>query len=66
MPEMHTYTYDGPVERYGKCIASHWHGQTMASSIEKAKSNLAYQCKRDIGLMANMSITLPSAIKESN
>ena len=44
--ERHTYVYEGPVLLFNKLIAEHWKGETVAPSESKAKSNLAYQFKR--------------------
>lgn len=43
--ELHKYTYDGPVICFGKYIGN-WHGETIAKTRDKAKSNLLYQCKK--------------------
>jgi hypothetical protein len=37
------YIYDGPVSDGTKEIARKWHGETVAPSLAKAKSNLKYQ-----------------------
>ena len=37
------YIYDGPVSDGTKELARRWHGETTATSLEKAKSNLRYQ-----------------------
>ena len=42
----HKYTYDGPVLEFDTLVASHWKGETMAPSKQKARSNLAYQFKK--------------------
>ena len=43
---MHKYVYDGPVMMFGVCVMNSWHGETMAVSESKARSNLAYQFKK--------------------
>ena len=55
---MNHYIYDGPVKVFETCVTSHWHGETMAVSEEKARSNLAYQYKKSHGRSATSKITL--------
>lgn len=59
---MKQYTYDGPVMEFGKCIANRWQASTHATSEAKARSNLAFQFKRDNNRMPNTKITLPGKI----
>jgi len=59
---MKQYTYDGPVMEFGKCIANRWQASTRATSEAKARSNLAFQFKRDNNRMPNTKITLPGKI----
>lgn len=58
----HTFSYDGPVLYFDKCIASKWKGMTTAVSKERALSNLSYQFKRQNNMAANARITLPGKI----
>lgn len=57
------YSYDGPVEEFGRCIANRWSGITYAPSEKKARSNLAYTFKTEHGKTPNCKITLPGKIK---
>lgn len=57
------YSYDGPVLIFGKLVADHWKSQTKAPTEAKAKSNLAYQYKRDNRLMSNSLVSLPGKVK---
>lgn len=59
----HKYTYDGPVLEFDKCVADHWKGETMALTERKAKSNLAYQYKKQNNRNAGVKVTLPGKIK---
>lgn len=59
---MDKYVYEGPVMFFGSCIANRWSGETMAVSEAKAKSNLEYQCKKDLRLNPSANITLPGKI----
>lgn len=59
---MTKYTYDGPVERFGKCIAHRWTASTYAPSAKKARSNLEFQFKRDNNMIPSTKISLPGKI----
>lgn len=60
---MTLYSYDGPVLEFEKIVDNCWHGQTYAVSEKKARTNLAYQFKRDTGRVPRTKITLPGKIK---
>lgn len=59
---MTLYSYDGPVMEFDRCIANHWKGQTYAVSEAKARTNLAYQFKRETGRVPRTRISLPGKI----
>lgn len=59
---MTLYSYDGPVMEFDKLIANHWQAQTYAVSEAKARTNLAYQFKRETGRVPRSKITLPGMI----
>ena len=59
---MNLYLYEGPVMEFDRCIVSKWKGQTRATSEKKARSNLAYQYKKNNNRVANTKITLPGKI----
>lgn len=59
---MDRYKYDGPVMIFGRCVKDHWKGETIAPSVEKARSNLAYQCKKQINLGGGGKVDLPGKI----
>ena len=59
---MALYSYDGPVLEFDKIIANRWQGQTYAVSEAKARTNLAYQFKRDYGRVPRSKIALPGKI----
>lgn len=63
MQEYHKYFYEGPVMEFDTCIAQKWVGETTAPSESKAKSNLAFQFKKETGKSARTRITLPGKIK---
>lgn len=60
---MNKYIYDGPVKEFDILVAEHWKASTYAVSEKKAKSNLAFQYKRENGLMPRTMISLPGKIK---
>lgn len=55
---MPKYIYDGPVKEFDKTIAWRWKGETIAPSKNKARSNLAYQYKREHHKTPNSKIKL--------
>lgn len=59
---MQLYSYAGPVEYFGRCVADNWKASTYAESEKKARSNFEYQFKKRHGLMAGSRITLPGKI----
>ena len=59
---MTLYSYDGPVLEFDRIVANHWRGQTYAASEAKARSNLAFQFKRDTGRIPRSKIILPGKI----
>jgi len=56
------YIYDGPVMAFGKCIDNNLKADTYAVSEKKAKSNIAYQYKKEHGKMPATKIILPGAL----
>lgn len=63
MEEKHKYIYDGPVMEFDKLVMDHWKGETIAPSEKKARSNLAYQFKKNNSRITGTKITLPGKIK---
>ena len=59
---MNLYSYDGPVLEFDRIVANKWHGQTVAVTEAKARSNLAYQFKKENGRVPRCKITLPGKI----
>lgn len=64
--EYHKYIYDGPVMLFDKLVADHWKGETMAPTENKARSNLAYQAKKQLNIIAGTRVKLPGEIKMVN
>lgn len=59
---MTLYLYEGPVLEFDKIITNRWRSQTYAVSEAKARTNLAYQFKRENGKVPRTKITLPGKI----
>lgn len=60
--QLKKYSYTGPVEVFGKCVDNRWYGSTFATSEKKARSNLEYQYKQQLGKTATAKVTLPGKI----
>lgn len=60
---MKLYSYDGPVMMFEKLVANHWKASTYAPSEKKARSNLAFQFKKQMGKIARSVVTLPGKIQ---
>lgn len=60
---MNRYTYDGPVMEFGICISNRWRGSTYAVSEKKARSNLAYQFKKNNNRVPGTRITFPGKVE---
>ena len=56
------YTYNGPVLEFDRIIADHWVSSTRAESEKKARSNLAYQFKKQSGRTPQSKITIPGKL----
>ncbi len=61
--EYQKYIYEGPVVLFDRCVVSRWKGETMAPTESKARSNLAYQAKKQLKLVAGTNVKLPGKIK---
>lgn len=59
---MNHYSYEGPVMEFDTRISDYWKGSTYAVSENKARCNLAYQYKKQHGLIAATKIRLPGKI----
>lgn len=59
---MTLYSYSGPVLEFDKIVTNRWDGQTYAVSEAKARSNLAFQFKKENGKVPRTKITLPGKI----
>lgn len=62
MSQWNKYSYNGPVEVFGKCVDNQWYGSTFAPSEKKARSNLEYQYKKQTGKTAATQVKLPGKI----
>lgn len=59
---MNRYSYSGPVEEFGRCIAHNWTATTYAISEKKARSNFTYQFKKKFNKTPGTKIALPGKI----
>ena len=59
---MTLYSYSGPVLEFDRIVTNRWQGQTYAVSEAKARSNLAFQFKKENGKVPRTKITLPGKI----
>lgn len=62
--EYYKYVYDGPVKEFGSIVSHRWKGETTAPSEAKAKSNLAYQFKKQNNKIPATKITLPGKVRK--
>lgn len=62
----HKFAYDGPVVYFDRPVADHWKGETMAPSERKARSNLTFQAKKQMNLIAGTNVKLPGKIERIN
>lgn len=53
MNDYDKYTYRGPVVMNNNLVAEEWKGTTYAVNEKKARCNLAYQFKKQCGLLAS-------------
>lgn len=56
------YLYDGPVMVFEHIVANKWKSYTFAPSEAKARSNLAFQAKKRLGLSNGAKVHLPGTI----
>lgn len=63
---MNLYLYDGPVKIFDNYASYRWVGSTRAISDKKAKSNLAYQYKKEHNLTADAKVELPGKLTVNN
>ena len=60
--DKHKYYYNGPVMEFGRLVADHWKGETVAPSERKAKSNLAYNYKQKYNRPMGAKVELPGEL----
>lgn len=59
---MNKYSYEGPVMEFDRVIADSWSSSTFAPSEKKARSNLAYQFKKQYNKTPGTKISLPGKV----
>ena len=62
---MDRYVYEGPVMEFNHIVAERWSASTQAVSESKARSNLAYQFKKQYNRAPASKITLPGKITKN-
>ena len=60
------FCYCGSVKEFDSVVSSNWKGITKAVSEKEARSNLAYQYKRQHGKSLSCKITLPGDLVNVN
>ena len=62
MGQYKQYSYNGPVVVFGRCVEDHYKASTYATSEAKARSNISFQYKRDVGKVASTKVELPGKL----
>lgn len=57
------YEFKGAVLLFDRIIANNYTATTTAPSVRKARSNITYRCKRDMGYDKNARISLSGTFK---
>ena len=61
---MPKYTYNGPVYEFDKLVTDRWYGETFAPSEARARTNLAYQFKKQNNRSPRTKISVPGELIE--
>ena len=56
--ERRLYRYEGAVLIFDRVVAHNYHAQTLASSVAKARSNIAYQYRRKANIADHIPVKL--------
>ncbi len=59
---MTKYSYEGPVMSFERCVTNKWSSTTYAVSEKKARSNLAFQYKKNNNMCVDTRIALPGKL----
>lgn len=62
----HKYVYNGPVMSFDTVLVRDWSASTFAPTEKKARSNLAFQFKRQTNRSASSNIRLPGTIERAD
>lgn len=57
------YIYNGPVMEFDRLLATNWRAETFAVSERKARSNLAYQFKKNNSRAVYTKIKFPGKLE---
>ena len=58
----HRYLYRGPVMKSNRCVYNCWEAETLAPSEKKARANLEFRFKKEMGLIRNVKISLANKV----
>ena len=61
---MPKYTYNGPVYEFDRLVVDRWYGETFAQSEARARTNLAYQFKKQNNRSPRTKISVPGELIE--
>ena len=61
---MPKYTYNGPVYEFDRLVVDRWSGETYAPTEARARTNLAYQFKKQSNRSPRTKISVPGELIE--
>ena len=61
---MPKYTYNGPVYEFDRLVVDRWSGETYAPTEARARTNLAYQFKKQNNRSPRTKISVPGELIE--
>ena len=61
---MPKYTYNGPVYEFDRLVVDRWSGETYAPTKARARTNLAYQFKKQSNRSPRTKISVPGELIE--
>lgn len=60
---MKLYSYNGPVYEFNRLVCDKWKGKTQANTEQKAKANLMYRYKKEVGYLPTAKIKMPGKLE---
>lgn len=58
------YLYDGPVNRFGKCVMNNYQAYTYAVSKKQAENFIKSRWKKEHGYLQSANVELPGEVQE--